>query len=49
MHSHAAGVIAPVLQALQALDQDRNDVAGTDGADDATHDESPQRLEQTGW
>jgi hypothetical protein len=37
MHGDAAGVIAAVLQAAQTLDQDRNDVAGADGADDSTH------------
>jgi hypothetical protein len=36
----AAGVITAVLQALQALDQDGNDVAGGNRADDAAHDVS---------
>jgi hypothetical protein len=35
---HAAGVIAPVFQALQALDQDGNHIGRADGADDATHE-----------
>jgi hypothetical protein len=34
----AAGVIAAVFQALQALDQDGNDVARGNRADDAAHD-----------
>ena len=34
---HAAGVIAAVLQALQALHQDGDDVAGGNRADDAAH------------
>jgi hypothetical protein len=42
VHGHAAGVIAAVFQALQAFDQDGNDVAGADGADDATHEISPR-------
>jgi len=37
MHSHAAGVITAVFQPLQALHQNRNDVAIGNGADDATH------------
>ena len=28
VHGHPAGVVAPILQPLQALDQNRNDVAG---------------------
>jgi hypothetical protein len=39
MHRHAAGVIAPVFEPLQALNQHGNDVAGRDSADDATHGE----------
>jgi hypothetical protein len=39
MHGHAAGVITPVFEPLQALHQHGNDVAGRDGADDATHGE----------
>ncbi len=39
VHGHAAGVVATVLMPLQAFDQDRNDVARTDGADNATHEE----------
>ncbi|MNL40138.1 hypothetical protein D3C87_1624630 [compost metagenome] len=34
---HAARVIAAVLQATQAFDQDRNDIARGNRADDATH------------
>ena len=37
VHGHAARVVAPVLQPLQALDQDRDDVAVADRCDDATH------------
>jgi hypothetical protein len=36
-HRQARRVIAAIFQALQALDQDGNDVALGDGADDATH------------
>jgi hypothetical protein len=41
VHGHAARVIAPVFQPLQALHEDGNDVAGRNGADDATHVEAP--------
>ena len=34
---YAAGVVTSVFQALQALHEDGNDVAGRNGADDATH------------
>ncbi|MPM81090.1 hypothetical protein SDC9_128142 [bioreactor metagenome] len=37
VHGHAAGVITTVLEALQALDQDGNDVALGYRADDAAH------------
>ena len=37
VHGHAAGVVAAVLQALQALHEDGNDVARADRADDAAH------------
>jgi hypothetical protein len=43
VHCHAAGVIAPVFQPLQALHEDRNDVAGRDCAYDATHVEAPKQ------
>jgi hypothetical protein len=33
----AAGVVAPVFEPLQSLDQDRDDVALADRADDAAH------------
>jgi hypothetical protein len=51
MNRHTAGVIAPVFQALQALHQDGNDVAGADAADDATHGEvsfavGPRRIRE---
>ena len=36
-HGHAAGVITAVLEALEAFDKNRRDVARPDGADDATH------------
>jgi hypothetical protein len=42
VHGHAAGVITPVFKALQALHQHRNDVAGRNGADDATHRDAPE-------
>jgi hypothetical protein len=42
VHGHAARVIAPVFKALQALHEDGNDVAGRNGADDATHVEAPE-------
>ena len=41
MHGDAAGVVAAVLEPLQALDEDGNDVAGTDAGDDATHGKTP--------
>jgi hypothetical protein len=37
VHGHATRVIAPVFEPLQALNEDGNDVAGRNGADDATH------------
>jgi hypothetical protein len=37
VHGHTAAVIAAVFEPFQALYQDGNDVALTDGADDATH------------
>jgi hypothetical protein len=37
MHGDAARVVAAVLQAAQALDQDRDDIALGDRADDAAH------------
>ena len=46
MHGHAAAVVAAVLQALQALEQDGNDVAVADRADDAAHGGCPETL---GW
>ena len=39
MHGDAAGVVAAVLEALQALHQYGNDIAMGNGADDATHRE----------
>ena len=39
---HAAGVVAAVFEAPQALDQDGNDVACADGADDAAHAGTPR-------
>jgi hypothetical protein len=44
VHGHAAGVIAPVLEPLEALNEDGNDVSGRDGADDATHGGAPERM-----
>ncbi len=37
----AAGVIAAIFQAAQALDQHRNDIALRHGADDSTHEQTP--------
>jgi hypothetical protein len=37
MYGDAARVVAAVFEALQALDEDRNDVARADCADDAAH------------
>ena len=42
VHRDAARVVAAVLEALQSLDEDRHDIAGADGADDATHGVSPE-------
>ncbi len=39
----ACGVVAPVLQALEALDQTRRGRAGPDNADDAAHGSNPPR------
>ncbi len=36
-HSDPGGVVPAVLKFLQALNEDRDDVAGGDGRDDATH------------
>jgi hypothetical protein len=41
VHRHAARVIAPVFQPLQALHQDGHDVARGDRADDAAHEKAP--------
>jgi hypothetical protein len=43
MHGHATRVITPVFEPLQALHQDGNDVAGRNGADDATHEDAPKQ------
>ena len=40
----AARVVAAVFEPPQALDQDRNDVAGADRADDAAHGRSLSRV-----
>jgi len=45
MDRHAAGVIAPVLEPLQALNQNRNDVAPGDARHDAAHENSPSTGE----
>src|SRR6185295_12504645 len=37
-HRHAGRVVSPVLEALQALEQDRHDVALGYGPDDSTHE-----------
>jgi len=39
VHGHATGVITAVFQALEAFDEDGDDVAGADRADDAAHTE----------
>ena len=44
VHRHPAGVVTPVLQALQALHQQGNDVAGRNRSDDATHKPNPSVL-----
>jgi hypothetical protein len=44
MNRHAAGVISPVLQPLQALHQHGNDIAVGDRADNATHETSSGSL-----
>jgi hypothetical protein len=41
LHGHAAGVIAAIFQALQALDEDGNDIAEGNRCDDATHGQAP--------
>ncbi|MNJ33041.1 hypothetical protein D3C77_277200 [compost metagenome] len=38
LHGDAGGVIAPILQPLQAVDQARDDGAGSGDADDAAHE-----------
>ena len=40
MDGDAARVLAPVFEAAQTLDEDRDDVAGTDGRDDSAHGSS---------
>ena len=40
VNRHAARIVATVFEALQAFDQNRNDVAGADCADDAAHGET---------
>ena len=42
MHRDTAGVVAAVLQALQALYQDGNDIAVRNRADDAAHRSTPK-------
>ncbi|MNT07571.1 hypothetical protein D3C72_1422840 [compost metagenome] len=37
VHGDAAGVVAPVFQALEAFNKDRGDVALGDGANNAAH------------
>jgi hypothetical protein len=37
LHRYAAGIIASVFQALQALDEDGDNIAGRYRADDAAH------------
>jgi len=38
-HGDARGVISAILEALEPADEDRDDVLGTDVADDAAHRE----------
>ena len=47
VHRDAAGVVAAVLEPLQALDEDRNDVACADCADDAAHGRALKFTEQS--
>ncbi len=42
----AAGVVPPIFKAFEAFNEDRNDVAGADGADDATHDDCLETLKR---
>jgi hypothetical protein len=49
MHRHAARVIATVFEPLEALDQDRNDVAMGRCPDDAAHGELPLKEEEPRW
>ena len=42
IHRHAAGVITPVFEPLQALHEDGNDVAVGNRGDDATHKPAPK-------
>ena len=44
VHGHAAGVVAAVLEAAQALDKDGDDVTGSYAADDAAHGGSGLRA-----
>ncbi len=41
LHGHAAGVIAAIFQALQALDENGDDIAEGNRCDDATHGQAP--------
>ena len=41
VNGHAAGVITSVFQALQALNQHGDNIAGRYRADDATHTQTP--------
>jgi len=49
MHRDAAGVIAAVLEPLEALHEDRNDVAMGRCPDDAAHGELPLNGEEARW
>jgi hypothetical protein len=44
-HRHTAGIVATVFQPCQSLYQNRNNVAGRDSANNATHDE----LQKDEW
>jgi hypothetical protein len=43
---HAARVITPVFEPLQALNKDGNNVARRNGADDATHRNAPEKTNE---
>jgi hypothetical protein len=40
VYCHTAGIVTAVLQALESVDEHRDDVAGADCTDDSTHERS---------